>query len=105
MMPVGEDPATAVQQIISPDSRGGLQVLQGNAADEVILCYSVPANARVELSLYSVNGQCYETMYPGAATDGVLYYQPLSTASLPSGMYVVVLRGDNYTAKAKLIVR
>ena len=104
-LPVGDDPATAVQQIISPDSRGGLQVLQGNAADEVILCYSVPTDARVELSLYSVNGQCYETMYPGAATNGVLYYQPLSTASLPSGMYIALLRAGTYTAKAKLIVR
>lgn len=51
------------------------------------------------------NGQCYGTMSLGAATNGVLYYRPLSTASLPSGMYVALLRADNYTAKVKLIVR
>lgn len=104
-LPVGEEVSTAVQQIISPDSNGGLQVLQGNSADEVIVCYSVPADANVELSVYAVNGQCYGTMPLGAATNGVLYYQPLSTASLPSGMYVALLRADNYTAKVKLIVR
>lgn len=104
-LPVGEEVGTAVQQIISPDSNGGLQVLQGNSADEVILRYSVPADANVELSVYALNGQCYGTMSLGAATNGVLYYRPLSTASLPSGMYVALLRADNYTAKVKLIVR
>ncbi len=104
-LPVGEEINTATQQIISPDANGGLQVMHGNNADELILRYSVPSDGKVELSVYSINGQCTYSLPLPAATNGVLYYQPFNTASLPSGMYVVLLRAGNYTANAKLLVR
>lgn len=104
-LPIGEEIGSSVQQVIAPDSKGGLQVLSGNTADEAILRYSIPQDATVTLAVYSLNGQCITAIQAGAATYGVDYYQPISLAALPAGMHIVVLQAGYYTAQAKLLVR
>ena len=104
-LPIGGEIGSSIQQVIAPGSKGGLQVLSGNTSNEAILRYSIPQDATVTLTVYSLNGQCITTIQAGTATYGVDYYQPISLAALPAGMHTVVLQAGHYTAQAKLLVR
>ena len=95
---------SGVQQIVAPESNGGVQVLSGNNAWERIIKFSVPADATAEMVIYDLNGQMVQRVSLTHLTSGVDYYQPVSVSGM-SGMYVVRIAAGGFCASEKFVVK
>lgn len=96
--------ATAIQQIIAPESLGSLEVLQGNDAGERIIRFSVPADGVAQIAVYDLSGRVVYLQTVSHLTAGVEYYYPLNTQAF-HGMHVVHLRSGHFQTAAKFVAR
>ncbi len=101
---VADSVQTAVQQIITPESNGALAVMLGNTQAERIVRFSVPTNSSAEITIYDISGRMVNNIVLSHLTNGVEYYQPVSTNGM-SGMYIVRLNAGTFTATKKFIIQ
>lgn len=100
----GDSISSAIQQIVSPESNGSLDILYGNSSSERIIRFSVPYEMTAELSIYNISGVLINRIRLSSLTNGVDYYQPIDISSL-SGFYIVSLNAGTFSATAKMIVQ
>ena len=95
---------TTVQQIVAPESRGGLAVLPGNFFSERILRFSVPTEGTASIMIIDLSGRIVSRLTLSHLTSGVEYYHPVNVSGL-KGMYVAHLTFADYTTSEKFLVK
>ncbi len=99
---VQEEIPSAIQQVASPDSKGGISVLPGGYASERIIRFSVPEDVReAGMTVYDVSGRAVRYIPLSGLTSGVDYYQPLDMSGA-NGIYIVRISADTFFFAAKL---
>ena len=99
---VQEEIPSAIQQVASPDSKGGISVLPGGYASERIIRFSVPEDVReAGMTVYDVSGRAVRYIPLSGLTSGVDYYQPLDMSGA-NGIYIVRISADTFSFAAKL---
>jgi hypothetical protein len=74
------------------------------AIDHSTIHLGLDARERVSINLYSLTGKKLATIFQGELNKGT-YRFAVSTAQLPSGIYLVALLSGNHTKTIKLVVR
>ena len=66
-----------------------------------LIKYSVPRQSNIKISLFDIIGNEVETLFEGNQQMG-LHEINLNAANLPSGVYFVSLRADNFNKTIKI---
>ncbi len=66
-----------------------------------VIKYSVPEQSRIKISLYDIIGNEIKSLYDGVQQAG-LYQITLNAEDLPSGIYFVSMRADNFSKAIKI---
>ena len=95
------DTATAMQQIVSPQSRGALTVMPGNHDGERIIRFSVPCDGDADLTVWDIRGNIVHRSGLPRLTSGVDYYLPLDLNTL-QGLFILRLTSPGQSLTAKI---
>lgn len=93
---VSEDPA-------QNNTDASLRVVPNPFLGDVVLSYFVPSPSFVNFSVYNMMGQLVQTLNPQDVVYAGEYSLAWETSHLSAGVYVVVLRGNNFRKTIKVI--
>ena len=87
------------------DLSSTLKVAPNPASNQTTLTFVVSANAQATVQVFDLSGKHQSKVFEGAIEANKVYKQPISTANLPAGVYVVQLTTDNgIVQQQKLVV-
>ena len=79
------------------------QIGQSPAVDQASIEYSIGISGQTTIELYNSMGQKVHTLLHGTLQSGS-YELSLSTESLPSGMYICVMKSGPFSAQQQLMI-